>query len=93
MPNSKQNTSRYKITYDTTKYNCYSQIYTVLKKQTNAYPNIDITQRIFIFTCIYMYIPVICDELFHKFIHRREQSKFASSRYPLLSLGNDFENI
>ena len=38
-------------------------------------------------------IPVLCDELFHKFIHRREQSKFASSRYPLLCLGNDFENI
>ena len=37
--------------------------------------------------------PVLCDELFHKFIHRRERSKFASSRYPLLYLGNDLENI
>ena len=40
-----------------------------------------------------IYKPVLCDELFHKFIHRRERSKFASSRYPLLCLGNDFENI
>ena len=38
-------------------------------------------------------LPVTCDELFHKFIHRRERSKFARSRYPLLCLGNDFENI
>ena len=42
---------------------------------------------------IQKYRPVLCDELFHKFIHRRERSKFASSRYPLLYLGNDFENI
>ena len=34
-------------------------------------------------------LPVLCDELFHKFIHKREQSKFASSRYPLLYLGNE----
>ena len=38
-------------------------------------------------------LPVICDELFHKFIHRCERSKFASSMYPLQCLGNDFENI
>ena len=44
-----------------------------------------------IYKCIY--IPVLCDELFYKFIHRRERSKFTSSRYPLLCLGNDFENI
>ena len=38
---------------------------------------------------IYICITVLCDELFHKFIHRRERSKFASSRYPLLYLWNE----
>ena len=46
------------------------------------------------FAALYIYIsyiPVLCDELFYKFIHRRERSKFASSRYPLLYLGNILE--
>ena len=50
-------------------------------------------QYLYLTAMYVMYEPVLCDELYHKFIHRRERGKFASSMYPLQCLGNDFENI